>query len=889
MSNRVVETVYRLRDRATEVLRRIRGGYKTSATEAERASHRIESANRRHRNSVQGVLAAVGRMRFAYFAIAGAVAGAVRGIAKFAKAASDQENAERRLETAIRNGTGATDEQIQKLKEQAKARQRVTRFGDEQTLSAQAQLATFKLNAEQIADLTPRVQDLAESQRRLGRENVDLESSAQLIGKALSGNAGELSRYGVILTDAQRETIRLGNANERVAALGEALDANFKGMATSLTDYEQAAQNSKAAAGDFMETLGSTITQNPVVTKALQSLTEWFDKMATAVAENSGAITRFVSGTVAGFRILKNTADIIFDAILLGANRLQRKILETGRSIASNLAKVTFGSARETLDQFVTDADKRLESLEKASDERFRKMGENVAEYIEAGGDLTNALTGQTNAQEEANEATREGAEAGNDAADAARDQAQAEEEKREALERTREIFKTLQLDYDQVETGIRQSTHGIIDSLAELATESEISLNALETAGRKALEEFNPDELKAFIAKLTELLDEGKVTEAQFEALTVSIREMGGELKAGGTRFDNLSAAIKEANSHDLTNLAREIRLLGESGELSEEQVQALFDSIEQARQAMREADRQQQESTESTQDLTEAQRQLGDEMETTGKRGGAVGKLIADVLGQLRDMSDAAADAVDRWVESQSKLRAPSDYLADLAKFGRELTAEFNAQVAQADELAGKVDQLSGYHLDAAESLVKYSSTFDLLPTEKMDALAGAIRNARSEMQRLQDETKRGVETLEDELLRLQGREDELEQRRMERRRREIELKLAAEDLDRESEKNLRKQLRLLTKIEEETERRRKQDQQEARQKEQERAGGGGSQPRPTKGGGAPQRIEIELKGDQGDPNARRLNPADLATLRRELTQSVLQQLRMEQSIGL
>jgi hypothetical protein len=115
--NRVVETIYRLRDKTTEVLKRITRGYRQNASTAETTSKRVEAANRRQQSSLSSVLSSVGRLRFAYLAIAGAVVGAIRGIAGMAKAASDQENAERRLTTALEErNAGARDEEIEALK-----------------------------------------------------------------------------------------------------------------------------------------------------------------------------------------------------------------------------------------------------------------------------------------------------------------------------------------------------------------------------------------------------------------------------------------------------------------------------------------------------------------------------------------------------------------------------------------------------------------------------------------------------------------------------------------------------------------------------------------------------------------------------------------------------
>jgi hypothetical protein len=837
--NRVVETIYRLRDKTTEVLKRITRGYRDNANTAERTSKRIEAANRRQQSSAQGVLAAVGRLRFAYFAVAGAVVGAVQGIGRLAKAASDQENAERRLATAIKNGAGATDEQIESLAQLASERQRVTRFGDEQTLSAQAQLATFKLNAEQIATLTPRVQDLAESQRRLGRENVDLESSAQLVGKALSGNVGQLSRYGVILTQAQQETIRLGSANERVAALAEALDENFRGLAESLTPYEQGVQNAKAASGDFAEVLGSVITQNPAVSRALESLTDWFNRMGKAVAENAGSIKRFVSGTVEGFQVLKNTADIVFDAILLGANRLQQGILKTARNIAENLAKVTFGSARESLDRFVADADAKLAELEESSENRFQSLGENVAEYLEAGRNLTAALFGQTQAQEDANAATKEGA-------DAARDQAGAQDEQAEALERTRKILEKFGVSMQDTEAQSSESVAAITADLLQLAEDGQASLDQIAEAANNATEGFDAEQIAAYNERLMELVSTGRLSVEQFEALAGATEDLRGKGGETATEFERLNKAIIEANGHELTNIASEVRKLGQAGKLSAQEVEKLRAAIEAKRQAQVQGNETQKQTNKTT---------------------------------------EQGAKALNKYAKGEEEAEGRAVRLGGAIFLAAEAQQLFNQRLAEWQ--GGGTASYIQFWKRSLEEAIEVN--------REMQAAEERLQRLREQGVDVNEATEASNRELRFELMRLRGEKEriaELEERDQ-RRALQAQIDLAAAQGDYEQVELLKERQRLLEQIAQEEERRaREQERQREREQQQSQSsgnssggaqGGGVSTPAPALSGGV-QRIEVDLRSSGGDANAPRLNPQDMVELERRLTAGIIRQLEVD-----
>ena len=79
-----------------------------------------------------------------------------------------------------------------------------------------------------------------------------------------------------------------------------------------------------------------------------------------------------------------------------------------------------------------------------------------------------------------------------------------------------------------------------------------------------------------------------GQLTLDQFLALARVTGDLGDETGDTVTDFERLNAAILEANGHDLTNIASEVRKLGEAGKLSAEEVEKLRAAIEAKRQAI-------------------------------------------------------------------------------------------------------------------------------------------------------------------------------------------------------------------------------------------------------------------------------------------------------------
>lgn len=125
-----------------------------------------------------------------------------------------------------------------KLQDQALALQKVTKFSNEQILSADAMLTTFKLSGTSISKLNPALLDMAEGLRDVNGQTIGLDEGAKLMGKAMGNAAGgvdglvtALRRNGVIMTDAQKEIFKTGTEAERTATLVQIMNDNFGGRA----------------------------------------------------------------------------------------------------------------------------------------------------------------------------------------------------------------------------------------------------------------------------------------------------------------------------------------------------------------------------------------------------------------------------------------------------------------------------------------------------------------------------------------------------------------------------------------------------------------------------------------------------------------------------------
>lgn len=254
-----------------------------------------------------GTKAHTGLSRFTKFALGGL--GVVGVTAAFHKmtdfvldsvdAFAKEEIAISRLKTGIKNVKSATDDNIDSLLRQAEALQTVTRFSDEQIISAQGFLSTFQLNQRAIENITPRLIDMSEGLARVDGVLPDLEGNAALVAKAIGGEditglVGALRRANVIMTDHQMHVLKTGTFQERLALITKVLDMNFKNLGTSAGKTTAGGivqlQN---ALDDLKEIFGGVIAN--AINPFIRRLTEWArtDKAKDAVRRIAEAVVNF--------------------------------------------------------------------------------------------------------------------------------------------------------------------------------------------------------------------------------------------------------------------------------------------------------------------------------------------------------------------------------------------------------------------------------------------------------------------------------------------------------------------------------------------------------------------------------------------------------------------
>lgn len=206
-------------------------------------------------------------------------------ILKLTKLFGEQEKAEKKLETALGRHSKT-------LLAFASAQQKVTTFGDEETIVAMSLLGAYTDNEKAIARLTRASMDLASA------KGMDLNSAVDLVSKSVFSSTNALSRYGIAIEGTEGSVKRLESATKAISALysgqAEASAETFLGSMTQLGN----------SVGDLGERFGSILAPSVMVgAKALKVFadnidTEEIKAYGTALVGTSVAYVTFTKGTV---------------------------------------------------------------------------------------------------------------------------------------------------------------------------------------------------------------------------------------------------------------------------------------------------------------------------------------------------------------------------------------------------------------------------------------------------------------------------------------------------------------------------------------------------------------------------------------------------------------
>lgn len=247
MPNKNVNILLKLQDQFTKPMRECGVITKDQEKAMRRTSQSVIGFSRTVRNGFLGGAAHVLKFGAALTGVGGLLSAA--GIKAFAADAIEGFNAAEEAETKlaavlanvpsiIAQGAGAAEAAKERLVGLADGLEEVGVVAGDVTTAGLQQLATFQLTEESLAKLTPGLADLIAQQKGVNASQEDAIGFANLLGKAMTGQTGALSRAGIIMTEHQKKVMQSGTEMERAAMMAEILEANVGGVNEALADTD---------------------------------------------------------------------------------------------------------------------------------------------------------------------------------------------------------------------------------------------------------------------------------------------------------------------------------------------------------------------------------------------------------------------------------------------------------------------------------------------------------------------------------------------------------------------------------------------------------------------------------------------------------------------------
>ena len=306
--------------------------------------------------------------------------------------------AETQLQTIMRQRMGATDAEIQSVKDLCSAQQELGVIGDEVQLSGAQQMATFLQNKQSLDVLIPAMNNLVAQQNGLNATNQDAVSIGNMMGKAMQGQVEVLQRVGITFTDAQKQVLQFGNESERAAMLAQVITDNVGNMNAELakTDAGKWKQTSNWL-GDIKEKLGEMVQGIAPAITMLSQLTiagTGVAKLSTSIYASVKAVytlttsTQILSQTKTAAIAISRVLSACYHGETIGATTAAVATRALGVAVKSllvstgvGLAVVALGEAISYLTSSSDDATNSVGTLSEA-EEQAKAAHQQTAQQI---------------------------------------------------------------------------------------------------------------------------------------------------------------------------------------------------------------------------------------------------------------------------------------------------------------------------------------------------------------------------------------------------------------------------------------------------------------------------------------------------------------------------
>ena len=228
------------------------------------------------------------------FAAAAAAAGAyaIKLAVDGVKAAIEDEAAQVRLATALRNATGATDDMIKSVEQQILKQSLATGVADDKLRPALSRLALSTGDVTKAQDLLSLALDISQATGK------GLDAVANSLGKAYDGNTAALGKLGIGLSAAELKTMTFTEVQGKLSDLfGGSAAANAETFAGRLQILKVTFDEAKESVGARLLPIIQKLVEFVVneVVPALGKFADFFKPITNAIAANKEEFATFIA------------------------------------------------------------------------------------------------------------------------------------------------------------------------------------------------------------------------------------------------------------------------------------------------------------------------------------------------------------------------------------------------------------------------------------------------------------------------------------------------------------------------------------------------------------------------------------------------------------------
>ena len=269
-------------------------GVKKAQTSSKKLSKSIASITKGFGKG--GLAGAVSGAGIALGVVGIAIGVTVKAVQKLSKTINEcteaykkQLNAERALDTAIKNSPIMTETASKRLKEFASQIQKTSNIGDEELLPMMAQLVATGRDEAEVMKIIQTATDMSAT------GTMSLDTAITQLNATLNGNIGRLGQQNSELKGLTEEELKNGKAVDILAS-------KYKGMAENTIDTSKQLKN---AIGDLKEAYGSTFENALIpVRKYFTAIIQGWADAKKARDEYDNAEKAKASGTATGSQLI---------------------------------------------------------------------------------------------------------------------------------------------------------------------------------------------------------------------------------------------------------------------------------------------------------------------------------------------------------------------------------------------------------------------------------------------------------------------------------------------------------------------------------------------------------------------------------------------------------